>query len=109
MTVNGTNVTHTDLCQKNVGCPSCLDISILFYFNSNYADVCNGNENGIKASIEALTDDNFLSTLNLAIASPLASQIDIASILGGLEKDSNGDITGKYNILVAPNHNLPVK
>ena len=95
VTVNGTNVTHTDLCQKNFGCPSCLDISILFYFNSNYADVCNGNENGIKANIEALTDNNVLSTLNTAISSPLASQIDIASILGGLEKDSNDEITGK--------------
>ena len=61
VTVNGTNVTHTDLCQKNFGCPSCLDISILFYFHSDYTDVCNGNENGIKTSIEALTDDNVLS------------------------------------------------
>ena len=99
--MNSTNVTHADLCQKNFGCPSCLDINILFYFNTNYADVCNGNENGIQASIAALTDDNILSTLNLAIANPLASQIDIASILGGLEKDSNGNITGKYNIPVA--------
>ena len=96
VTVNGTNVTHTDLCQKNFGCQNCRDISILFYFNSNYADVCNGNENGIKTKIEALTDDNVLSTLNLAIANPLASRIDIASILGGLEKDSKGEITGKY-------------
>ena len=95
VTVNGTNVTHTDLCQKNFGCPSCLDISILFYFHSDYTDVCNGNENGIKTSIEVLTDDNVLSTLNTAIASPLASQIDIATILGGLEKDSNDEITGK--------------
>ena len=93
--MNGTNVTHSDLCQKNPNpaCSTCFEMNILGYFLSP-SDLCIGNEASVDATMATVNDNNILSKLNDAIDSPL-NQIDISSILGGVTNDSSGYITGE--------------
>ena len=87
MIVDGKNVTHEDLCKKVPFCQHCFDTSILVY----YSEPC-GDQTTIDANISKVNDNNIFSKLNTALNTPIAKQVDVATILGGLSRDSNNQI-----------------
>ena len=78
ITLNSTNITHSDLCQKTIpNCKNCLDLSILLYFLDGKCL----DQSQIDSDVSAISENDILTKLNEAV-NDSTNQIDIETMLG---------------------------